>query len=370
MFSSFIAKVLVFIFRRFRPQKPAFELPNKVTRVAVVCTGGVGDILLTTPAIRAIRETYPRCWVTAIAHHKRTDMLKFNPHVDDIFHLKKSLFRYIKIYKCLKSEPPDVIFLFHSNDFYVYCLASLICPANLIGFKSQNLFSFLLGKTLEFDESLHVIKNNLKMVALIGARTENLEMTFSPGDKVRTTASQYFNKAQFTIGFQLGSQFVGRCWPIFKYAELGSRLLDSLNVCIILLASPKEKPLADELYIALKRNAVPAITDLLTAGEIIRRLDVLITPDTGPMHMAIALKCPTVTLSGPTNPKNFGSLDSDITKHIKIHRAASKESYVKLSGDFTELMGQISSDEVFNAVRSILGVTFSDQKKSVRILDA
>ncbi|MEC7641058.1 MAG: glycosyltransferase family 9 protein [Nitrospinota bacterium] len=327
-----------------------------MARVAVVCTGGVGDILLTTPAIRAIKETFPQCRLTAIVHHKRMDMMKFNPHVDERLPLKKSLFYYLKIVHRLKADPPDVIFLFHTNDLYVYALASQGCPGNLIGYSSPNPLSFLLGKAIEFDDRLHIIENNLRMVSVIGAQTNDLTMNFLPGDDARVTANPFFHHAKYTVGFQLGSGFVGRRWPIAKYAELGQRLLEQLDVQILLLASPAEKPLANELHSALQEKTVPAVTDLLTAGEIISRLDVLVTPDTGPMHIAIALKCPTVALSGPTNPKNFGSLDGDSTKHIKIHKVASKEPYVKLSGDFSGLMDQISSDEVYEAVLSILGV--------------
>ena len=368
MFSSLVVKVLVFIFRQIRKQKPIFFLPQKVSRVAVVCSGGVGDILLTTPAIRSIKESHPLCRVTALVHHKRIDMLKFNPHVDEILPLKKNPFYYVRIFQRLKAEFPNAVCLFHTNDIYIYCLASLVCPDSLIGFKSHNPFSFLLGKVIEFDDSLHVIENNLKMMSLIRAQTENLAMTFSLDDDVKETADQFFNHAKYTVGFQLGSGFVGRRWPISKYAELGNRLIDRLDVHLILLVSPKEKPLADELNHDLKGQAVTAVTDLLTAGEVISRLNVLVTPDTGPMHMAIALQCPTVALSGPTNPKNFGSMNGGTTKHIKIHKTASNESYIKLSGDFTKLMNRISSDEVFNAVLSILDVESLDLKPDPKIL--
>jgi len=355
MFPSLIAKVLAFIFRRARPPGRPAALPAAVSRVAVVCTGGVGDVLLATPAIRAIKQTHPRCRVTAVVHHKRIDMLRFNPYVDELLPLKKSLFHYAGIHKRLKAEPPDIVFLFHANDPYIYCLAALACPGGLVGFQSPNPFSFLLDRAFAFDGGLHAIENNLKLVSLIGARTGDLSMDFSPGDGNRQAAERFFNQARYAVGFQLGSGFAVKCWPIAKYAELANRLLVRLDVRIILLASPKEKPLAEELNRLLAGRAVAAVTDLPTAAEVIRRLDVLVTPDTGPMHMAIALKCPIVALTGPTHPKNFGSLDN-ATKHVKIHRAASDEPYVKLADDAQGLMRQISPDEVYEAVLSLLEV--------------
>ncbi|MFQ5672955.1 MAG: glycosyltransferase family 9 protein, partial [Nitrospinales bacterium] len=205
MFTSFIAKLLAFIFRQVRPPGRVAALPATVSRVTVVCTGGVGDVLLSTPAIRAIKESHPRCRLTAVVHHKRIDMLKFNPYVDELLPLKKSLFYYAKIHRRLKAEPPDVVFLFHANDPYIYCLASLACPGGLVGFQSPNPFSFLLGRVFEFDGALHAIENNLKLVALIGARTGDLSMNLFPGDGGGQAAERFFNKARYAVGFQLGS---------------------------------------------------------------------------------------------------------------------------------------------------------------------
>ncbi|MFQ5715757.1 MAG: glycosyltransferase family 9 protein [Nitrospinales bacterium] len=349
-------KLLVSIFRRIRLRSGPAKLPRNLSRVAVACTGGVGDILLCTPAIRAIKEIYPQCRLTAIVNYKRTDMLRFNPWIDELLPFRKSPFHCAKILRRLKAEPPEVVLLFSTNDPYMYALSALACPGGLVGYQGKNPLAFLLGKSIAFEDRFHVIRNNLNLVSMIGARTENMEMNLRLGKEVEGAADFFLNRSdetRYRVGFQLGSGFVKKCWPISKYAELGNRLMDRLNARIVLLASPREKTLANELNQALNGRAVPAITDLLTAGEIIRNLDLLVTPDTGPMHMAFALQCPTVALFGPSHPKNYGYLGSS-ARHVIIHKPPFDGPYVKLSRGYEDLMDRISPDEVFDAAVELL----------------
>lgn len=349
-------KILVSIFRRIRLKSGPAKLPGDLSRVAVACTGGVGDILLCTPAIRAIKETYPQCRLTAIVNYKRTDMLRFNPWIDELLPFRKNPFHYAKILRRLKAEPPEAVLLFSTNDPYMYALSALACPGGLVGYQGKNPLAFLLGESIAFDDRLHVIRNNLNLVSRIGARTEDMEMNLSLGKAVEGAAEKFLNRSdgtRYRIGFQLGSREAVRCWAVSRYAELGNRLMRELDAHIILLGSPKEKTLVNELNQAFNGRAVPAITDLLTAGEIIRNLDALVTPNTGPMHMAFALQCPTVALFGSSHPKNYGYLGSS-ARHVIIHEPPFDGPYVKLSRGYEDLMDRISPDEVFDATVELL----------------
>ncbi|MFQ5445104.1 MAG: glycosyltransferase family 9 protein, partial [Nitrospinales bacterium] len=274
---------------------------------------------------------------------------------------------YVKIFRTLKAQPPDVIFLFHVNDPFVYCLAYLVCPGNLIGFKSDNPFSFLLSTTIAQDDHKHMILNYLNLTARIGAQTDNLKMNFELDPGVISSGRKFFSSPEifpYTVGFQLGSGDKRRCWPKDHYVKLGLRMLNELQARIILLGSPKEKDLVREINTALNGRAVEGITDLLTAAGIIQNLDLLVTPDTGPMHMALALNTPTVALYGPSHPKNFGPLDNS-GKNIVIHKAPIDQPYVKLSGDFPEVMDQISPEEVFQAARTLLEEGVRETRQSI-----
>jgi ADP-heptose:LPS heptosyltransferase len=137
------------------------------------------------------------------------------------------------------------------------------------------------------------------------------------------------------------------------YATLGRRLIQESGARLIVLGSPKERPLVKQLCGALNGAAVAAVTGLETAAAIINGLDVLVTPDTGPMHMAFALRRPAVALFGPTNPVNFGPL-ADPEKHRVLHKAALDRPMIKLAGDPVDRIGLITPGEVYGAAINLL----------------
>ena len=88
----------------------------------------------------------------------------------------------------------------------------------------------------------------------------------------------------------------------------------------------------------------------------IDQLDAFVTPDTGPMHMALALSRPTVALFGPTNPKNFGPLTNK-AQCIVLHKVTLDRPAIKIQGDLVDRMGKITVDEVYQAVIKLLAQT-------------
>tara|TARA_B100000686_G_scaffold339893_1_gene414711 strand:+ start:5083 stop:6174 length:1092 start_codon:yes stop_codon:yes gene_type:complete len=361
MFQILLFKILTTIFKRLKKRSITNNFSsNKISKVLVVCTGGVGDILMCTPAIRAVKETFPDSHLTALVHLRKKALLEFNTSIDDLMPIKKNLYYYTTLYKALKKkDPPDAVFLFHTNEPFVYCLTYLVYPGKLAGYRSDNPFDFLLERSIEFNKKLHVIENNLKMVSLIGAHTNNKKMDFILEKMKKDRVENFFpihSDTRPVIGFQIGSGALGRCWPIQKYAELGNRLIKELGANIILLGSQKERCLVKKLNRLLEKPAKPAIVSLHAAGNIICKLDALVTPNTGPMHIAFALDCPSVVLSGPTNPKNFGPLETNV-KHCYIHKSVKEEPYVKLSGDHSLTMNRIKTEEVFDALLGILNIS-------------
>ena len=358
MFRKILFLILVPFYKYLRSKSHRDKsLFDDISKVAVVCTGGVGDILMCTPAIRSIKETFPSCELTALIHQRKIALLEFNSNIDKILPIKKRFSFYLSIYNFFMGKrKPEVVFFFHTNEPLMYCLMYLICPRGLIGFSSDSPFDFLLERKFDFESESHVILNNLKIVSVIGAFTDDKRMNLYLSGDDRIISRKYLGscgKNRPIIGFQLGSAVMGRCWPIPKYAELGIRLFKELDAKIVLLGSSKEKSLVELLNRSLSNLAVPAIVDLSVAGEIIRSIDVLVTPNTGPMHMAFALNCPSVVLSGPTNPKNFGPLETEV-KHCYLHKPPDEKNYVKLSGDHTFLLDKIDSGDVYDAIILLL----------------
>jgi 3-deoxy-D-manno-octulosonic-acid transferase/heptosyltransferase-1 len=93
-------------------------------------------------------------------------------------------------------------------------------------------------------------------------------------------------------------------WPLSSYAALINQLIQELKAGIIILGGKEDIPLAEEISSLVSgRPAVAAgKTSLKTLTALLERVDLLVTNDSGPMHIAAALKAPVVALFGPTNP--------------------------------------------------------------------
>ncbi len=356
MFKRLLIKFLKNLWKNEKHPAGDWKLPQQPACLVLLCNGGIGDILMCTPAMRAIKQTFPQCRVIAFVNHKKEAILRNNPHIDRLFSVKRSLFNYARIHSILKAERPDAAILFHGNDPFIYALFHKACSGLLIGFKTNNPLTFLLNDAIPFDNDLHVIDNNLELVRLIGAHTGNRRMALESDldSKAKAEVFVKFSASRSTIiGFQLGANFRGKCWDLENFIQLGRRLVKTWNAELVIVGGPADRIQVKAFCREFGEKAHPLINDLGMATSVMSRFEVFITPDTGPMHMAFALGCPTVALFGPTNPKHFGPL-TEADRHIVIHKAVLDRPAIKIHNDPEDRMGKISVDEVYQAVIQLL----------------
>tara|TARA_B100000686_G_C16566097_1_gene850358 strand:+ start:366 stop:1007 length:642 start_codon:yes stop_codon:yes gene_type:complete len=207
-----------------------------------------------------------------------------------------------------------------------------------------------------FDESLHVIENNLRLTSLIGAKTSdkqmNLQLSPSADARAREILLPFASK-KYMIGFQLGANFVGKLWRIEYFSRLGRNLVMERNAGLVVIGGLAEKNVVKKFCHEFGMDALAILSDLETVSAVIKRLDVFVTPDTGPMHIAFAMGCPTVSLFGPTNPLNFGPLTHS-ENCVVLHKSILDRPSIKIHDDPEDRMGKISVAEVESAIIRLL----------------
>lgn len=158
------------------------------------------------------------------------------------------------------------------------------------------------------------------------------------------------------IGFQMGASTLSRQWFMHKWQELAKLFLAKEQNYIILTGSPKERAMTQELKQRLNSDKVINMAGELgirQAAALIGSLDVFITPDTGPLHIAAALKTPSVGLfvvgkASATNP----IFDSDI--HLFVQKDITCTPCVSKRCKYQKCMLQISAEEVYQKAVSLL----------------
>jgi len=163
------------------------------------------------------------------------------------------------------------------------------------------------------------------------------------------------NKKEFVIGMQLGAADMYKIWPIDNFIELSNKLLEKYkHINIVLLGIKDEQPLTNKLKSsAIHKDRIIDYcgkTSIEELPHVINSLDLLVTNDTGTLHLAIALKINTISLFSPTDSKIFGPYqDKDL--HTIIQKDGDFINNIPKKERSQKAMELISVNEVYNEVK-------------------
>jgi ADP-heptose:LPS heptosyltransferase len=202
----------------------------------------------------------------------------------------------------------------------------------------------------------HLIQRKLDLVAQLGCKTDNSEM-FIPVEFA--TMNKIADK--IPIGFQMGASETLRCWPVGQFIRLAKLLLaQSPHHQIELIGSPKELSIEREFIAGLtdaeRQRVVSHIgkTTLPQLLAVMSNLQVLVTGDTGPLHLAIALKTPTISLFVTANPQHTGPYQNrDLHQVMNV----SVDAQTLTTAQRRQPLSIITESQVFEKVTSALALT-------------
>ncbi len=278
----------------------------------ILSTTGLGDTLWGTPAIRALRKSFPTSYIGVVTSPIGKALLQHNRRIDEIFVASDPLFpSLLSLYRKLKAKKITHVLSFHTSQRPMLPLASLIGAQEVIGTYGINKgLDFLLSRSLD-NHSMHEIQRRLEIVAKVGANPmdSSMELFVSPEDEA--AAEKFLASLQIPsyvplIALHPGAKDRFKQWPAAHFIELGNRLTENLGSSILVTGNPSEKNLVESIADQIKGAAPVTDLPLLTAAALIKRVDLMVTNDTGPMHIAFAMKTPTIGLFTPTDPALCG----------------------------------------------------------------
>ncbi len=291
-----------------KPQPPEGPLnPALVRRIlAVRHDARLGNLLLLTPALRLLKTAFPAARVEVLLSERYGDALKFNPCVDEILTAKSLAGLRLRGY--------DLAFDFSPQ--HAFSLSSAVWTAlsgakRRIGFDRGDTSKFLddlvpvpTGRAHETANLASLVRHAAPGISLPPDSVLRTEFHFGPGEKeagAKTWAS--WGLDQDSVALFLGARAEKRLDPSWFF-ELGQRLVRS-GKKVVLTGGPAERKLLDGLTIPNGVVLAPEAPLRTFAAAIVNARAVL-TADTGPMHLAVALGVPTVQLFSHTEPWRFG----------------------------------------------------------------
>ncbi|MBN2564076.1 MAG: glycosyltransferase family 9 protein [Candidatus Eisenbacteria bacterium] len=289
-----------------RPRMPDFP---EEARFLVVETGYVGDVLVTTPALRAIRAAYPRCSITALIRPASGVVLVGNPNVSRLLPLRKEdrsgLMAVLRVASWISSQGFDAAFVFRPS-FRSALIPALARVPVRAGLTSEGR-GFLLTHRSAFVREESEVKKHLKVVGLVGIPPSGQELEMFLTDEERSEAAELLAPAagRPLVAIHPGANWPIRRWPAERFAELGSRLRTEIGATVSYFAGP-----ADSETIAAVRGwyedhgkEQPIVLEppnVRVMAAAFQAADVVVTNDSGPLHIASAVGSQAVFIHGPT----------------------------------------------------------------------
>ncbi|MBF0550989.1 MAG: glycosyltransferase family 9 protein [Deltaproteobacteria bacterium] len=324
MFNLIVLHLLRAIFllvARIFPQAepPAEQLDQgREKRILLVATTAIGDTLMCSPAIRAVRQARPQARIVAMVDRRRTELLASNPYIDDFIIHPGKFKKLIPLIKRLRREQFDLAIILHANDPDSVPLVYLSGAPVRVGW-AESRFAFLLTRPVpKRNPPGHYIDLRGDFLAAAGIPMPNRKMDLFLPRSAEIEAAQFFQQvhlssADHLLGFHPFGSYPAKCWPMDLARDFCSRVVSETYCRIIIFGGRQEKTSAEELAGAFPDRVISACGRLsvMAAGGVLKHCRAMVTTDSGPMHMALALGLPTVALFGPASPDMFGGLDSE-----------------------------------------------------------
>ncbi|GAC1643866.1 MAG: glycosyltransferase family 9 protein [Ktedonobacteraceae bacterium] len=312
-------------------------------RILVVKLAGIGDLLLATPALQALRDWYPQAKIDLLVTPDSAGLLNGWSIIDEIIVLNKYLFDYpgqmLRHPSNLQQLTPLFQQLQHNRYDAVLLMHHLTLPFGRLKYQVllfatgakwrvglDNGHGWFLNVKVKDDGfgELHEADYNLAIAEAVGVTIRNRHLFVPLSDEERRKAwrlvyenTSVSETAQPIIAMHPGSggYSIARRWAPERFAQLADTLFHDVGGQLLLVGGPEEDLLHQNI-IGMMQSAMPVRSlagkgNIKVATAILELADLFIGNDAGLMHLAVAVNTPTVAIFGLTNHKAWGPYTGD-----------------------------------------------------------
>ena len=321
----------------------------------------IGDLILTTPAIAALRQTFPEAKITLIISRECQEMVPAIQGVDKILVMKPGV-AAAKVLAPIARAKFDWCIDFTRNDRSAFITLLSRARKRVVSFRIKVRSKMRSRAYNEFVQhrmrDMHTIDYHLALLEPLGISNASPEIQLSLPASAQANAVELLRKHKVEmpfIVFHPGSARAEKFWNPSQWADVIEHTRVNHRVDLILTGGPGD---AEQQHLAqIKSKVRPPIvdlsgkTDLLTLAALLGRARLLVTVDSAPMHLAAATKTPQVILFGPTNPFHWRPRES----RALVLQGGSTLPITEFAPKQVRLpMNQISTQGVIDAIESVL----------------
>ena len=274
-------------------------------RILIVQTAFIGDVILITPLIRAVKELYPEAAIDALVVPAAAMLLHNNPHLNDVLSYPKRqspLRAMLTMIRDLKARQYDMAISPHSSG-RTHLLLYLAGIPIRVGFDRGTL-PYLLTLKTPHPKGIHKIAKNLSLLKLLSPKDFDMQSELFPSDKDKAAVAEMMQpfEGKRLLAIAPGSVWATKCWPLQYYIELAKGLIRR-DYAILLIGGKEDKAKCDAIEDHLGSQQLLNLagrTNLLESAVAISRCAAMICNDSGALHLANAMQVKVFAFFGPT----------------------------------------------------------------------
>lgn len=299
---------------KFLHPSQSIDLSNKdIRQILIVKIYGVGNMVLFTPALQAIREKFPQAEITLMADDlSAVEVVKGSGLYDHLILINEDQLDVANFVKDQRKKDYDLVLVSYPMvSEKISLIAGLLRARYKVAHRIQCCLPSLYSIVLDGDLfSQHEVAYNFDLLRCLGLTVDEsqYQLKISIPNSEQEFANNFLNsqgvkETDVLIGMHPGSLDERKRWDTNKFTDLGNQLCQRPNTKIILFGGPKETQLAAQIASQMKCPTINATgkTTLKQAAALIKACSLFVSNDSGLMHIASAVKTPVVAIFGPTN---------------------------------------------------------------------
>jgi lipopolysaccharide heptosyltransferase I len=293
---------------------------SDANKILIIKLRSIGDVILATPVIENLRNAYPEAEIDFLTERAGYPIVKNHPALNEVIVFNrtciqrlpwhKALKENLGFFKKLRDKKYDLVFdLFGNPRSAFFALAT--GAKYRVGFAFRGR-KYAYNKVIEpRGDRVHEVLFNLDALTEIGIPVSSTKLFVEIDDLNAAFVEKFWQEngldSKTVIGINASGGWYTKHWPLKSFAELSDLLVEHDQAQIVLLWGPGERQDAESIAEMMRHEAILAPqADLNQLAAILARLDLLVSNDSGPMHLAAAVGIPVVGIYGPTRPELQG----------------------------------------------------------------
>ncbi len=350
---------------------------RKIEKILIIRLSSLGDIVLTTPVVRSLKQTFPQSQIIFLTKIQYLDLLKNDPNISCLIGLDarnkhRGISGFLKLIRELKAFEFDLLVDLHAN-LRSFFFRHLLKAGTNIKYNKRWLARFLLVHFKFLGaKSNPTVDSYLEALKKIGINSsERCPQIFldwkGEGFLKGFLIEKRIEKHDIVVGIHPGARWETKRWNEEKLAKVCQILLRQPKLKIALFGDQKDQEAIEGVNLPAEDQKLFKVMNLPLAEfmSLIKRCDCFVTNDSGPMHMASALGVPVVAIFGPTHPQlGFSPIGSEsivLTANVKCS-PCSLHGEKKCHEKSRYCMDLIEPEMVTDAVEKLLQTKLSSQK--------